>query len=234
MIFYGATAPGSDAEKKAIHFFAFDLNARKLLYAGPDGPARCMILAASTGRVYYMVGSSDEGPLMRYDPATGGAPVKIEGTLGIRAASRETPQGIVYTISQGRKGSEAIIHAFNTKTEKAEVLGPAAVGTAGYITAVVADPTGRYLYYIAGAHGGADADGAPIVQFDTKTRKRKVLAFLHPFYREKLGCTLKGTYSYALDSRGETLFITWNASRSAGKVWDCCALTVVHIPESER
>jgi hypothetical protein len=234
MIFYGATAPGTDAENQSIHFFAYDLKNRKLLYSGPDGPARCMILAPSTGRVYYMVGTGDDGPLMRYDPEKGGAPVKIEGTLGIRAASEETPQGIVYTVSQGRKGAEATVFAFNTKTEKAEELGPAAAGKSEYITSVDVDPTGRYLYYIAGAHGGADEDGAPIVQFDVKTKKRKVIAFLHPFYKEKYGCTLRGTYSSALDAKGEKLFITWNAARVPGKAWDCCTLTVVHIPASER
>lgn len=235
MIFYGATAPGTDAEKQSIHFFAYDLKGKKLLYSGPDGPARCMILASSTGRVYYMVGTGDDGPLMRYDAEKGGAPVKIEGTLGIRAASDETPQGIVYTISQGRKGQEATVYAFNTKTEKAEELGPAAAGKAEYITSVDVDPTGRFLYYIAGAHGGADDDGCPIVQFDVKTKKRKVIAFLHPFYKDKYGCTLKGTYSSALDAKGENLFITWNAVRGSNpKMWDGCALTVVHIPESER
>jgi hypothetical protein len=29
------------------------------------------------------------------------------------------------------------------------------------------------------------------------------------------------------------MYVTWNVSRG-GKVWDCCALTVIHIPESER
>jgi hypothetical protein len=234
MIFYGATAPGTDAEKQSIHFFAYDLKGRKLLYSGPDGPARCMMLASSTGRVYYMVGNGDDGALMRYDPEKGGAPVKIEGNLGMRAASDETPQGIIYTVSQGRKGAEAAIFAFNTKTEKVEELGPAPVGKAQYITSIDVDPTGRYLYYIAGAHGGADEDGAPIVQFDTQTKKPKVIAFLHPLYKDKYGCTLKGTYSYALDAKGEKLFVTWNAARAAGKAWDCCALTVVHIPASER
>ena len=43
----------------------------------------------------------------------------------------------------------------------------------------------------------------------------------------------RGTYSVALDAKGETLYITWNCSRGT-KVWDSCALTVVHIPASER
>jgi hypothetical protein len=76
-------------------------------------------------------------------------------------------------------------------------------------------------------------DGVPVVQFDTKTRTKKVIAFLHPFYQTRYGCTLKGTFSAAVDPRGDKLYVTWNASRGS-RAWDCCALTVVHIPESER
>lgn len=39
MIFYGGTAAGPDAASQEIHFFAYDLANRKLLYAGPNGPA---------------------------------------------------------------------------------------------------------------------------------------------------------------------------------------------------
>jgi hypothetical protein len=37
----------------------------------------------------------------------------------------------------------------------------------------------------------------------------------------------------AVDPRGDKLYVTWNASRGS-RAWDSCALTVVHIPESER
>ena len=33
-----------------------------------------------------------------------------------------------------------------------------------------------------------DVDGAAIVQFDVKTFRKKVIAFLHPFYRDAYGC----------------------------------------------
>src|SRR5262249_54892920 len=148
-----------------IHFFAYDLRNRKLLYSGDNGPARCMIFASSTARVYYIPGDSDDGALMRFDPEKDKAPVKIDCTLGLRAATLETPQGFVYTVSQGRKGADATLYAFNTKTEKAEELGTAAVAGAQYIASLDVDAAGRYLYYIAGAHGGADLDGSPIVQF---------------------------------------------------------------------
>ena len=60
-----------------------------------------------------------------------------------------------------------------------------------------------------------------------------MIAFLHPFYQAKYGCALKGTYSAALDPAGDKLYVTWNANRGS-RAWDTCALTVIHIPESER
>jgi hypothetical protein len=233
LIFYGGTAPGTEGDEEGIQFFAYDVRARKVLYAGPNGPARYMIFAASTGRVYYTAGKESTGPLVRFDPDQPERPVAVRGMIGVRAATQETPQGYVYTVSQGRRGADAILYAFHTETEAIEELGPAAVGSQSYIASLDADPTGRYLYYIPGAHGGSDADGSAVVQFDVRTRQKKVIAFLHPFFEKNYGCTLRGTYSSAVDPRGDKLYITWNASRG-GRAWDCCALTVVHLPESER
>jgi hypothetical protein len=231
LIFYGGTAAGSGGDEDGIHFFAYDVRNKKVLCDVPDGPSRYMVFAQSTGRIYYTQGK--DGALMRYDPEKGGLPVKIDGKIGIRAATQETPQGIVYTVSQGQGGRESMLYAFDTKTEKIEELGPAAVGKQQYVATLDADPTGRYLYYLPGAHGGSDADGTPVVQFDVQTRQKKVLAFLHPFYQERYGCTLKGTYSAAVDPKGDKLYVTWNVSRGS-RAWDCCALTVIHLPASER
>jgi hypothetical protein len=230
LIFYGGTAPGSDGDG-GIQFFAYDIGRRELLHAGEGGPARAMIFAKSTGRVYFTPGK-EESPLMRYDPQSGGGPVAIDGQIGIRAATEETSDGIVYTVSSGQ-GAEAVLYAFNTRTEEIENLGPAAVGTQQYITSIDVDPSGKFLYYVPGAHGGSEKDGCAVVQFDLRTRKKKVVAFPHPFFAEKYGSTLQGTFSSAIDPAGDKLYITWNNSRD-GKTWDTCALTVVHIPESER
>ena len=234
LIFYGGTAPGTDATDRGVQFFAYDVKQRKLLYSGPDGPPRYMILAKSTGRVYYVPGKEDMvGPLACYDPAKGGAPFQIKASLGLRAATEETPKGFVYTVSKGGKAGEATLYAFNTKTEQAEELGPAAVGSAQYITSIDADPTGRYLYYIPGAHGGAEKDGTPVVQYDVASKRRKVIAFLHPYFKDRYGATLVGTFSTAVDPAGDKLYVTWNVNRG-GRAWDCCGLSVIHIPDSEQ
>ena len=233
LIFYGGTVAGESDE---IRFFAYDAARRRLLYTGPEGPARYMILARSTGRVYFTRGNDgkyDDGALVRYDPVAGGSPVEIAGTIGIRAATGETPQGLVYAVSQARRGEDATLWSFDVQTERIENLDSPAVGTQTYITSIDADPSGRYLYYVAGAHGGSWDDGSPLVQFDTRTKRKKVIAFLHPFYETEYGARLAGTFSLAVDPSGDKVYITWNVSRGS-RAWDSCALTVVHIPRAER
>ena len=70
-------------------------------------------------------------------------------------------------------------------------------------------------------------------------RPLKVLAFLHPFYQEKYGYVPLGTFGSAIDPGGDKLYVTWNGNRGGpdrrGRLrFDTCALTVIHIPESER
>ena len=232
MIFYGATAPGPDAEQQEIQFFAYDLRKKQLIYSGSDGPARYMILAKSTGRVYYVPGAAD-GTLMRFDPKSFAAPVSTGQRMGVRAATTETSNGFVYCVSKGQRSADADLWQFNTRTERVKRIGGVAVGTQAYVASIDVDPTGRYLYYVPGAHGGGHTDGSPVVQYDVKTNHKKVIAFLHPFYQDKYGFTPKGTYSTALSASGDVLFVTWNVSRGT-RAWDCCGLTVVHIPQSER
>lgn len=118
-------------------------------------------------------------------------------------------------------------------------MGNAAIGSSDYIASIDVDPTGRYLYYVPGAHGGAERDGTPIVQFDVKQRTKKVIGFLHPFYEKNYGYVMQGTFGSAIDPEGDKLYITWNGNRGGpdrrGRYqFNTCALTVVHIPESER
>jgi hypothetical protein len=202
------------------------------LYSGPDGPSRAILLATSTGRAYYTPKQADE-PILRFDPAAPGEPVEIPGTLGLRACTEETPDGKVYTVSFPQRAGGAQFYAFDVRSERATRLGPAAVGVNQYIASLKADPAGRYLYYVPGAHGGSDQDGSAVVQYDLRTGRKKVLCRLHPLFEQTCGVIPKGTYALAVDERGERLFITWNISRGT-RAWDCCGLTVVHIPASER
>jgi len=232
LIFYGGTVAG-DPTDNTVMFFAYDVRAKKVLHSAPKGPYRYLIFARSTGRMYYV--NEDGGPLMRYDPKAAAPPVEIPGKIGIRAATRETSDGFVYTVSSS---GDARLWRFNTRTEQIDEIGRAGVASQDYITSLDVDPTGRYLYYVPGAHGSSNKDGSPVVQFDVKTRTKKVIAFLHPFYQEKYGYVPLGTYSSALSPEGDILYITWNGNRSgpvrARLAWDGVALTVLHLPRSER
>jgi hypothetical protein len=221
MIFYGGTAVGRDAPNQKIQFFALDVRTGKLLKVCDDGPTRVLIFSPTTGKVYW------EGH--EYDPATN--EVRPADIPHVRSATAETPQGLVYCTS----GTKADLWSFNVRTNKVTQLGTAAVGTCEYISSIEADPTGRYLYYVPGAHGGATKDGTPIVQFDLKTKQRKVLGFLHEHFWNKYGYALDGSFSSALDEKGERLFISWDGWRKGQpRGWETAALTVVHIPAKER
>lgn len=232
MIFYGGTSAG-DRTDKTVTFFAYDIARRKVLHTATGGPARYLILARSTGWVYYM--NDVTGKLMRYDPATGKPPQAIPGSIGLRAATQETPDGIVYTVGK----SDGHLWKFDTKTEAISDLGELAVASQTYTTTIDADPSGRYLYYIPGAHGGSQKDGTPIIQFDTKLKTKKVIAFLQPALQEQFGYVTLGTFGSTVSPDGARLYITWNGNRSGADKrgrypFDTCALTVIRIPESER
>lgn len=222
LIFYGGTAAGEDADRQREQFFAYDCARRKLLCQSPDGPKRCAIWSRSTGRLYWLG--------KRYDPQTNEI-TPAPRVPHVRSATAETPDGYVYGTSE----RSADLWRFDVRTEQVASIGPGAVATAEYVTSIDADQSGRYLYYVPGAHGRAEHDGTPVVQYDVEAGVRKVICFLTPFLQEAVGYTPIGTFSSALSPDGSTLYVTWNGYRKgAPDEWDVCALTVIHIPESER
>ena len=221
MLYYGGTAPGKDSPNQKVQFFVLDVKTKKVRLVADDGPTRTLILSASTGRVFW------EGKM--YDPGTN--TISPANVPHVRSATLETPQGIVYGTSETR----ADLWAFHVRTGELKQLGSAAVAKQEYIASIEADPSGRYLYFVPGAHGGAVGDGTPVVQIDLKTGKRKVLAFLHDLFWDKYGYALDGSFGSALDERGERLFISWDGfRRGQPRGTESAAITVLHIPAEER
>ena len=221
MIYYGGTAPGKDAENQMVQFFALDVRTGKLLKVADHGPDRTMAFSPSNGRVFW------EGHI--YDPETNA--ITAAKIPHIRSATRETPQGRIYCTSH----RSADLWALDVRTGDVESLGPGAVASQEYVASIEANPTGRYLYYIPGAHGGATQDGTPIVQYDLTTRTRKVLGFLHAHIWDKYAYALDGTFGSALDEKGERLFVSWDGWRQGQpRGWESAALTVIHVPAAER
>ncbi len=196
LILYGGAVP-MEGKGDAAKFFAYDLKARRLLASCEGGPTGALIFTPSTGRVYFVPGT--HGPLACCDPGTGKV-TKLGVEIGLRAATRELPDGCVYTVAQE---GDAVIWRVKPKANLVEGIGSAVIGSQNYVAALDADPTGRYLYYVPGANGGAERDGAPIVQFDVREKSHKVIAFLYPFLREKCGYIPVGTLSLAVDPKGD-------------------------------
>jgi hypothetical protein len=238
MIWYAGTADGLN--ERPPQFLAYDVARRRTVHAGGRGPYRAMILARSTGRLYFHGGARQDGgdraaaaQLHRFDPRSPGPPTRIDAVVGLRAASAETAGGLVYTINRDK------LWAFDVNSETAEHIGPAAVAGSDYTTSLDVGPGGRYLYYVPGAHGGAERDGTPVVQFDTRTRSRKVICFLHPALRERTGYIPIGSFGYALSADGARLFVTWNGAHGAVDPdrrvpFRSVAMTVIDIPATER
>lgn len=220
MIFYGGTAAG-DFRVKDVRFFAVDVKTGEVIKTAKGGFDRYAIFARSSGCLFW------DG--RKYDPRTN--EITDSEAPHVRSATGETPQGIVY----GTSHRKADIWAFDVRRERLRQIGPGAVASQEYVASMQADPSGRYLYYVPGAHGGASKDGTPIVQYDVKTGRRKVLAFLDKFFQKKYGYHLDGCFCCVLDERGETLYISWDGWREGQpRGMESSALTVVHISASER
>ena len=106
-----------------------------------------------------------------------------------------------------------------------------------YMSNMCFSPKQRYIYYLPGADTHAYVYGTPVVQYDTKTNRKKVIAFLNDFYLEKYGYSPGGTYGLELDAKGESLFFYTNGrftSKELGSGYGRPAIFHVFIPESER
>jgi hypothetical protein len=240
-------------------FLAWDINEQRTLWAGylPDGLTwwnRAIMIDEDTGLVYTTNSFKDDKEVrfIKYDPArnrffklacqTPLDPPLKPGTpprrTQMRAQTRKRgPDGLFWGVSH-----DGELFSFDPVKEEVTDRGVNWPGKQRYTTSVARSPKGRYVYYLPGAHGMSWADGAPIIQYDTQTGIKKVLAFLHPYYYDKYGYTNGGTFSIALDTEGSRLFVLMNGGfidlqaqtpESAG-VFGHCSVLLVHIPESER
>jgi hypothetical protein len=172
---------------------------------------------------------------MRYDPRNDRVTrlaVRIPGDGMLRAASRVDKDGIAYGISK-----DGVVFAFDTNSERVKEIARAFVAGKLYTAVCRLDPSDTYLYYVPGAHGRSGETGTPVIQFNVKTRRCKVLAFLNEIVRQQKNYNLGGTYGIALSDDGSQLFVSFNgAELPAGKQADfgLCSALLLHIPESER
>ena len=240
-------------------FLAWDINEQQTKWAGylPPGMRwnnRAILIDEETGMVYTSNHDPDADPerhIIKYDPfknriykleshipETQGIDEKgnTGGYSPMRAQTRQRgPDGLFWCST-----SSGQLFTFDPAKEEIVDKGVNWPGFQRYTCSMDRSPGGRYVYYLPGAHGRGYLDGSPVIQLDTKTGVRKVLAFMFPYYLEKYGYTHGGTFSIKLDDKGERLFILWNGAfveHVEGKNSDTfgqCSVTVVNIPASER
>jgi hypothetical protein len=228
---YGLAVPASDRKEPANAFFAYSLDARKVVFSC-DSTSKlsraCFVDGA--GNAYW----DSDGFIARYDAKSGKASVtkgEIPGDGGLRAASRVAGDGVAYCFSK-----DGVVFSFNTRTEEVREITNAFVAGPLYTAVCRLDPTERYLYYAPGAHGRTRQADTPVIQLDVKTGKRKVLAFLQKPLAEQFNYSTGGSFGMALNANGSQLFFAWNGANVGQKKPDfgLCAVTIVNIPADER
>lgn len=234
----------------------YNVYERRLLYGGalPHGWewfARSTMIDPRTGRFYgsnRSINASERrtgkhtAGIICYDPETNrfsqtGAtlpdnPVTGEKQDEWRAYTRTCDQsGAFYGCTD-----KGVLFRFRPDTAQTEAI-DLNWGDGLYCAALALSPGGRYLYYSVAVHGGAKDYGAPVVQYDLSQRRKKVLAFLDPYYFDHYRYVMGGPFGTVLSPDGATLYMNWNGGFQQdrqGESFGDVALVAVHIPAAER
>lgn len=234
LYFYAVSRPNASVPYRG-DITVYDIAKKKVIFHGGGDitTGQRAFLADKNGRVYF---SAKDNRLHYYDPETNKlASTKAELPEGdtLRAGAPVLSNGMIYGMT--RKG---MLFSFDPKTQKLTNLGMN-FEKGHYTSVMVTSPDEKYLYYLPGAHGSSYRIGTPVVQYEIKTGKQKVLGFLNEEVRKKVNYNLGGIYNLQIDDKGETLYTTFNgAPYESGprKVpgFGKPSIVVIHIPKSER
>jgi hypothetical protein len=184
------------------------------LYTDP----RARMVDFETG-IFYA--TADFGKLYKYNPDSN-VFTKLRSNLpaDLRANTNKKEADGSFWISD-RQGN-----LFKFFPEK-DLLTPYGVNseTGEYVTFMERSPYGNYLYYIA-ATGGNN-----LIQYNTNTNEKKVIADLSGYYSEKYKYLISGFYGGALSRNGSSIFLVCNGFVNSK---ERPAMFHVHIPQSEK
>ena len=234
---------------------AYDTKARKMLYGGVPKHhirwfQRCTMLDRDTG-IFY---SSDTianrtGERFRGDhyfvsyKRRNNTFIRMKAKVPENPATGKSSPVRAHTQTKDSDGAfwclshNGVLFRFFPDEDRTEYSGLNWGKEGYYTTNMCFSPKKRYIYYIPGVNVRALAYGTPVVQYDTETKKKKVIAFLNDFYFEKYGYCVCGPYGLELDRNGESLFFFSGGSFTDNKskpVYRRPSMFHIHIPESER
>lgn len=228
----------------------YDTKDRRMVYGGspPDNIqwyARCVMIDKDTGSIYTTDSHSKEKQFIRYRRRNNEF-TRMKATVPENPKTGKRGDCRAHTSKKDADGafwcwdSNGSIFKFYPEEDRTEYV-TENWGKNGYYTAnMEMSPDGRFLYYIPGL-SGPQAIGVPLVQFDTKTKKKKVISFIFDYYMDKYGYAPVRAYSLELDEKGESLFFYVNGGFGTWEQEDPMQIAMrrpgilhVHIPESER
>ena len=218
----------------------YDVNEERVTYSGYPPPGivwdnRCALLDPETG-LFWCRESGGEKRLLSFDPTTN-LFTKYEESSQYRLRT--------YTKERSKDGSFWITTKGNGKlfkfwpdTRKTELVANQWVNS-GYCPRIAMTQDGKYIYYMAGINFKDETSEyryQPVVQFNTKTHKRKVIAFVTDYYFDKYGYVMMIPFGLEISRDGSTLVINLNGAFKprVQPFYGNPALMVVRIPESER
>lgn len=235
------------------HFLAYDLNAERALYAALPQPTvewgrRATLVDEETGNCY----STSLERFVKYDPTTN----RISH-LDVCAPSNPHREDMpyytpgrndnyyylrCYTRRRTREGAficqtfTGVIFKFFPDEESVETI-DINWEQGCYCASMALSPGERYLYYTVDVHGSSFKHGTPVVQYDLRKKRKKVLAFLHPYYMDEHDYRLGGSFDVNLNDDGSKLFLTWNGKfgpKNETESFGVPTFMLIEIPASER
>ncbi|MCE5251862.1 hypothetical protein LLG96_16770 [bacterium] len=237
---------GAGANKTVLCWDAIN---KKVTYAGcpPDGWEwwqRAMLLDENTGKFWTTCRGDSLHHFLSFDP-------EFNRFERCELSPPENPydhtvyQLRAYTDKRAEDGAfYCFTHngtLFRFRPEKPAVEPVGVNWDRGRYTSTTAlDPTGRYIYYMPGGKKMQNANEyGPLVQYDVRTGKKKVIAWLADYYWEKYGYWIGGTYGMEISMDGSFLVICMNGAfvprdDENGAPYGNPSLFVVYIPEEER
>jgi len=218
----------------------YNVKEKRVTYAGypPEGikwDNRCALLDPITG-LFWCRAADTSQCLVSFDPKTN-LFMKYKETSPYRLRSYSTKRsedGCFWIFTKG--GGE--IFKFWPDTRKVELITNQWNGQ-GYCPRFAMSADGKYIYYMAGINYKDDTIQCryqPVVQLNTETNKRKVIAFVTDYYFENYGYVMMIPFGMSLSKDGSTLVINLNGAFKprVEPHYGNPALMVVRIPESER
>jgi len=222
----------------------YNVKKREITFAGfpPDNIhwyIRCMMLDPTTG-VFWSCTKDAPIRFISFDPATNEfrlhdetLPEDLGRNAGkashIRAhTERRSQDGSIWVVSE-----YGTLYRFWPDDVRAEVV-THLWSDYTYTPRISMSPDGKYLYYVANTKR-TEYRYKPIMQYNTSTNRRKVLAFVADYYWDSYGYRLGSVHGSTLSHSGDTFAIMFNGAYLPRDIeWqDTPALMVVHIPEEE-